>query len=80
VFVVFPIERGAEFHVRDVKLVGVEPSNAGIVTIGAWDTANPERIERVRQALENAHVGHVSATLETDAAASAVDVTFIVSR
>ncbi|MCX5747374.1 MAG: hypothetical protein NT062_33325 [Proteobacteria bacterium] len=86
-YVLFAIERGPEFHVRDVKLVGVSERDVGMVTIGAWDVANPDRIERVRQALEASILSaspvrtrHVTADVTTDLAASAVDVVFTVAN
>lgn len=75
-YVVFSIAVGDRYHFRDISLAGVGAREAGLVTIGAWDTASLERVERVRQALEAAVHQPVAARITTDAAASAVDVQF----
>ncbi len=76
-YVVFAVSCGTVYHFRDITTSGLNARDAGLVTLGAWDTANPERVERVRQALAEVAGGKtVIATLHTDTAANAVDVEF----
>ena len=75
-YVVFSIVVGQKFHFRDIKLVGVNARDTGLVTIGAWDLANLERVERVRGALAGGAHKTVVASVTTDATAAAVDVEF----
>ncbi len=82
-YVMFSIDRGPAYHFRTIELVNVKERDAGVITIGAWDTANPERLERVRQALADVLTrqgkpARVTTELRTDVSASAVDVTIAV--
>ena len=78
-FVVFSIAMGQVFHFRDVTHAGISARDSGLITIGSWDSANPERIERVRQALADVSPKKtVVATTHIDAAAAAIDVDFTV--
>ena len=78
-YVVFAVSCGTVYHFRTITTTGVRARDAGLVTIGAWDSASPERVERVRQALADVSGGKpVVATLRTDAAANAVDVEFAI--
>lgn len=78
-FVVFSVSMGQVFHFRNVTTAGINPRDTGLITIGSWDVANPERIERVRQALADVSPGkQVVASTHTDAAAAAIDVDFTV--
>lgn len=79
VCVVFDVERGPLFHIRNVRLEGPSWAEAGIVPIASGDEAVGERMIRVRDAAEATLARHgkplaVTLTLETDHADAMVDV------
>lgn len=78
-FVTFPIETGPMFRIRNVTVTGAREQDAGVVTLGAGETADAARITQARQALE-ARLGVrsqrslVLTRLVPDVAAGLVDV------
>lgn len=78
-FVTFPIETGPMFRIRNVTVTGARAQDAGVVTLGAGETADAARITQARQALE-ARLGVrsqrslVLTRLVPDVAAGLVDV------
>jgi hemolysin activation/secretion protein len=78
-FVTFPIETGPMFRIRNVTVSGARAQDAGVVTLGAGETADAARITQARQALE-ARLGVrsqrslVLARLVPDVATGLVDV------
>jgi outer membrane protein assembly factor BamA len=80
-YVVYSVSTGQVFHFRNVTSSGIGARDRGLITIGAWDTASPERIERVRQALAETAANvkkSVVASTHIDASAAAIDVDFTV--
>jgi outer membrane protein assembly factor BamA len=79
-FVTFAVHPGALYHLRDVTVTGPAARAAGVVTIGAGEVAEADRIARARQGVANVLAtrgktsGAVEAKLHVDAAAAAVDV------
>ncbi|MBV8758038.1 MAG: hypothetical protein JO257_12200 [Deltaproteobacteria bacterium] len=82
-FVTFPIERGAQFHVRAVAIEGAAAKDAGVVTLGAGEVVSAPRLEEARQALatrlaSRGKPSRVAVQMSTDAGAA--DITFVVQR
>lgn len=81
-FVTFPIEQGAVFKVRSVRVTGANDRDAGVVTLVVGDEAVASRIEHARQLLAD-HLARrgkprsVTVSMSTDVAAAAVDVELI---
>jgi len=81
-YVMFSIDQGAPFHLRNVTLTGASERDV-VLTIASGDLAVSERIERARQAVADslplrATKTTVTVKLHTDVAASAVDVELVV--
>lgn len=79
VYVVFEVERGPLFHIRNVHLEGAGWTDAGVVPLAGGDVAHGGRIERVRQAAEQTLARHgkrmrVEVSVETDHGDAMVDV------
>jgi hemolysin activation/secretion protein len=84
-FVTFPIEPGPMFRIRNVTVTGASAQEAGVVTLGAGETADAARITQARQALE-ARLGVrsqrslVLTRLAPDMAAGLVDIELAATR
>lgn len=81
VYVVFDVDRGPLFHIRNVRLEGPSWSDAGVVPVASGDEARGDRLARVRQAAQATLARHgktltVELALETDTADAMVDVIF----
>lgn len=79
VYVVFDVERGPLFHIRNVRLEGTSWADAGVMPLARGDEANGERLARVRHAAEATLARHgkpltVEVALQTDHADAMVDV------
>ena len=84
-FVTFPIEAGPMFRIRNVSVTGASKDDAGVVTLGAGQTADASRIALARQALESRievrrKQSIVVTKLVPDVAAGVVDVELNVAR
>jgi outer membrane protein assembly factor BamA len=81
VYVVFDVERGPLYHVRNVRLDGPSWADAGVLPIASGDDAATGRLERVRQAATDTLARHgkrlqVELTVEPDHADAMIDVRF----
>ena len=79
VFVVFDVERGPLFKIRNVRLEGPDWSDAGVMPLASGDVARADRLARVRQAAQETLARHgkslvVEVALETDHHDAMVDV------
>lgn len=84
-FVTFPIEQGAQFRVRSVKVAGATQADAGVVTLRTGEILMSDRIERARDALATRLAARgkrrvVVANVEPDLAAGVVDIELVASR
>jgi len=84
-YVTFPIEAGPMFHIRSVSITGASELDAGVVTLGAGETADASRLTLARQALQarlevRSKHSLVVTKLAPDLAAGVVDVELSVAR
>jgi outer membrane protein assembly factor BamA len=83
-FVTFPVEQGAVFKVRSIRVTGATERDAGVVTLAVGDPAIESRIEHARQLLAD-HLARrgkrmdVTVHVTRDEAGAAVDVELIAS-
>ena len=78
-YVVFDIERGPMYRLREIRVTGPGAADAEVVTLSAGDDAVRARIERARQTLEDAIAHHpskptVEVRLHDDPKAASLDV------
>lgn len=78
-YIVFDVERGPLYHVRDVHLAGPSWSDAGIIPLVSGDDASTERLEKVRQAAQATLDRHgkqlrVELAIDADHADAMIDV------
>ncbi|MBA2539708.1 MAG: hypothetical protein H0V17_08750 [Deltaproteobacteria bacterium] len=79
VYIVFDVERGPLFHIRNVTFAGDHWSEAGVVPLASGDEARGDRLARVRKAAEETLARHgkhlqVHVEITTDAADAMIDV------
>jgi len=82
-FVTFAIERGTQFHVGAVEVVGAEAKDAGVVTLAAGEVVSAARVEEARQGLAArlASRGKASGVaVQMATAGDSVDITFVAQR
>ncbi|MDX2093164.1 MAG: POTRA domain-containing protein [Kofleriaceae bacterium] len=82
-FVTFPVEQGAMFKVRSIRVSGATERDAGVLTLAVGDPAIEGRIQHARQLLADhlarrGKLKQVSVQVTRDEAAAAVDVELIV--
>jgi len=78
-YVVFDVERGPLFHLRNVTITGPGERDATVLTLAAGDEASRDRIARARQVLEDALArrstrARVELRIEAHPATATVDV------
>lgn len=85
VYVTFAIAQGPLFRIRNVTVLGATVADAGVVTLGAGEIADADRIGNARRALEarlrvRGKTTTVDAKLALDATHGVVDVELAAAR